>query len=300
MNTYICRYCRQPSDPGSPTCPLCGAPVDIRSVVSDSGWVEQPPIRDMARLQLGQSHCQIAGTTVPAAEFTLAPEDWIYFSHHVLLWTEPQTRLTNMPMKGAWNRKMAGLPLIMVEARGPGHLALSDNHAGEIVALPMQHGQQIWVREHRFLVATGNVKYDWYPSDVWYETGQDSDDREMHYPIGRYGDVFGAQAAPGLLLLHAPGNVFIRDLRPGRDHADPAELPAVPGRDGADGAAPGVSAEPGLVLLAQLVELPQHLGQAVGTRPGRGAVGLRAARGHRGHPPPLVRYDPPLVTVSDW
>src|SRR4029077_6638598 len=88
MNTYVCRYCRQPSDPNSPTCPMCGAPVDIRSVVSDSGWVEQPPIRDMARLQLGQSHCQIAGTTVPAAEFTLAPEDWIYFSHHVLLWTE--------------------------------------------------------------------------------------------------------------------------------------------------------------------------------------------------------------------
>ena len=56
MNTYICRYCRQPSDPGSPTCPMCGAPVDIRSVVSDSGWVEQPPIRDMARLQFGQSH----------------------------------------------------------------------------------------------------------------------------------------------------------------------------------------------------------------------------------------------------
>jgi len=102
-----------------------------------------------------------------------------------------------------------------VEARGPGHLALSDNHAGEIVALPMQHGQQIWVREHRFLCATGNIKYDWYPADVWYETGQDSDDREMHYPMGQYGDVFGAQGAPGLLLLHAPGNTFIRDLRQG-------------------------------------------------------------------------------------
>ena len=37
----------------------------------------------------------------------------------------------------------------------------------------------------------------------------------MHYPMGQYGDVFGAQAAPGLLLLHAPGNVFIRDLRQG-------------------------------------------------------------------------------------
>jgi uncharacterized protein (AIM24 family) len=216
MNTYICRYCRQPSDPNSPTCPLCGAPVDIRSSVSDSGWVEQPAIKDMARLQFGQSHVQIAGTTVPVAEFSLAQNDWVYFSHHVLLWTEPQTRLTNMPMRGQWNRMMAGMPLVMLEGRGPGHLALSDNHAGEVVALPMQHGQQIWVREHRFLTATGNIKYDWYPSGIWYETGQDSDDREMHYPMGQFGDVFGAQEGPGLLLLHAPGNVFIRDLQPGQ------------------------------------------------------------------------------------
>ena len=211
MNTYICRYCRQPSDPGSPTCPMCGAPVDIRSVVSDSGWVEQPPIRDMTRLQFGQSHCQIAGTTVPVAEFNLAPDDWIYFSHHVLLWTEPQTRLANMPMRGGWNRKMAGLPLVMVEGRGPGHLALSDNHAGEIVALPMQHGQQIWVREHRFLCATGNVKYDWYQSDVWYETGQDSDDREMHYPMGQYGDVLERTLRPGEKILVEPGGFLYKD-----------------------------------------------------------------------------------------
>ena len=108
MNTYICRYCRQPSDPNSPTCPLCGAPVDIRSSVSDSGWVEQPPIKDMARLQFGQSHVQIAGTTVPVAEFNLAPEDWIYFSHHVLLWTEPQTRLTNMPMRAGGTARWPG------------------------------------------------------------------------------------------------------------------------------------------------------------------------------------------------
>jgi len=134
MNTYICRYCRQPSDPNSPTCPLCGAPVDIRSSVSESGWVQQPAIKDMARLQFGQSHLQIAGTTVPVAEFNLAPNDWIYFSHHVLLWTDPATRLTNMPMRGAWNRMMAGMPLVMVEGRGPGHLALSDNHAGEDLA----------------------------------------------------------------------------------------------------------------------------------------------------------------------
>ena len=61
MNTYICRYCRQPSDPNSPICPMCGAPVDIRSSVSDSGWVEQPrdqghgttPVRPVPRPDRG-------------------------------------------------------------------------------------------------------------------------------------------------------------------------------------------------------------------------------------------------------
>jgi uncharacterized protein (AIM24 family) len=214
MNEYVCRYCRQPSDPNSATCPLCGAPVDIQSVVTDSGWVEQPAIRDMARLQFGQSHCQIEGTTVPVADFTLAPQDMVYFSHHTLLWTDPATRLGTMSMRGGWKRMMAGLPLIMLEGHGPGHLALSDNHAGEVIALPLQHGQQMWVREHRFLCATGNVRYDWDRTNIWYVTGS-GDDQETHYPMGQYGDIFTAADRPGLLLLHSPGNTFIRDLGPG-------------------------------------------------------------------------------------
>jgi uncharacterized protein (AIM24 family) len=222
MNAYICRYCRQPSDPAQPTCPLCGAPVDVRDHVSETGWTAQPPIRDMARLQFGQSHLQIAGTTVPVAEFNLAQQDWIYFSHHTLLWTDTQARLGNMPMRGGWKRVMAGLPLIMMEARGPGHVALSDNHAGEVVALPLQHGQQMWVREHRFLCATGTIAYDWTSNDVWYTTGQDRNDQETHYPMGQFGDIFTARTGPdantgpGLLLLHARGNTFIRDLQPGQ------------------------------------------------------------------------------------
>ncbi len=212
MNTYVCRYCRQPSDPSAPTCPLCGAPVDIRDSVSDSGWVKQPPIRDMARLQFGQSHCQIAGTMVPSAEFNLAAGEMVYFSHHVLLWTDPETRLQNMSMRGGWKRMMAGLPLIMAEAHGPGHVALSDNHAGEVIGLPLQHGQSIWVREHRFLCATGNIRYDFQQTGVWYVTGT-GDEQETHYPMGQFGDVFTATDQPGLLLLHAPGNTFIRDLK---------------------------------------------------------------------------------------
>jgi uncharacterized protein (AIM24 family) len=91
---------------------------------------------------------------------------------------------------------------------------MTDNHAGEVVALPLQHNQQVWVREHRFLAATGAVRYDWQPNDVWFETGDDQNDREVHYPMGQFGDIFGAHDGPGLLLLHSPGNTFIRDLRP--------------------------------------------------------------------------------------
>ena len=46
MATYTCRYCRQASEGASTTCPHCGAPVDVRARVSDSGWEEQPAIPD--------------------------------------------------------------------------------------------------------------------------------------------------------------------------------------------------------------------------------------------------------------
>jgi hypothetical protein len=36
--------------------------------------------------------------------------------------TRSRTWTANMPMRGAWNRMMAGMPLVTVEDRGPGHL----------------------------------------------------------------------------------------------------------------------------------------------------------------------------------
>jgi uncharacterized protein (AIM24 family) len=210
---YVCRFCRQASDPSSSACSLCGAPVDVRAVVTRSGWEEQPAIKDMARIRLGQSSCQIEGTYVPTADFKLAGDDWIYFSHHTLLWSEPTAQLQAMSMAGGWQRVRAGLPLVMLQAHGPGHLALSEDAPGEIIAIPLQPGQAMWVKEHRFLVATGNVGYTWQPSGIWFVTGV-GDDQETHYPLGLYADTFQAEAGPGLLLLHAPGNTFIRDLGP--------------------------------------------------------------------------------------
>jgi len=210
----VCRYCRMAHPATGPSCPTCGAALDIRQVVTRSGWLEQPPIKDMARIQFGQSRVQIEGTYVPVADFALTGQEWIYFSHHSLLWSDPSVRLTNTSLAGGWNRMLAGLPLIMLEARGPGHLALSGDRSGDMVALPLMPGQQVWTREHRFLTATGNVRYTWQPTGIWYNTGT-GDDRETHYPLGQFGDIFVAQQVPGLLLLHSPGNTFLRDLAPG-------------------------------------------------------------------------------------
>ena len=209
---YVCPYCRLNSDQSSPACPNCGAPVDVREARDDEGWVEQPPIRDMARIRFGRSQCQIAGTYVPVAEMSLAPGEQVYFSHHVLLWTEPSTQLAARPMAKGWDRRYAGMPLIMMEASGPGRIGFSDNDAGEIIAVPLEAGRSIDVVEHHFLVATTAVTYDWFNPGIWWDLGTGSD-REYFHPLGRYMDRFTAQQQRGLLLLHARGNTFIRDLR---------------------------------------------------------------------------------------
>lgn len=213
-SSYTCPYCRLPSDTSGTSCPHCGAPVDIRAKVSSSGWERQPPIEDLARIQFGQSSCQVSGTYVPVAEMRLAAGQSVYFSHQMLLWADTQVQLAAQPMRGAWNRAMAGMPLVMMEATGPGNVAFSDNHAGETIAVPLMPGRTIDVREHRFLVATQNVTYEWFQSGIWYRT-RNGDETETHYPAGMYLDRFSAQAQPGLLLLHSPGNVFVRDLAAG-------------------------------------------------------------------------------------
>ena len=144
---YTCRWCRTPSQAaGLVSCPTCGAPVDVRDMVSRSGWYELPAVPDMARIQFGRSYCQIEGTYVPVADMSLAAEDMIYFAHHVLLWKDPQVIITTMSLKGAWKRLLSGMPLVMTQAQGPGHIAFSRDAPGEMIALPLQPGQAVDVR----------------------------------------------------------------------------------------------------------------------------------------------------------
>ena len=209
--TYTCSWCGLTTGGADLSCPACGAAVDVRSVVSKSGWTALPGRRDMAKLQFGSSYCQVEGTYVPVADMNLAAGDSVYFTHHVLLWKDPQVAVTAMGLKGAWKRMLAGMPLIMTQAAGPGHIAFSRDLPGELISLPLQPGQTVDVREHLFMVATSAVTYDWFKSNIWFTT-KSGDETETHYPLGMYLDRFAAPVAPGLLLLHAGGNVFVRRL----------------------------------------------------------------------------------------
>jgi uncharacterized protein (AIM24 family) len=195
------------------SCPSCGASVDVRTITTQSGWVKAPGRRDMARIQFGKSVCQIEGVYVPVADMNLSAEDSVYFAHHVLLWQDPQVHVSALSLKGAWKRVMAGMPVIMTQAKGPGHIAFSRDAAGEMVALPIQPGHAVDVREHLMVVATSAVVYDWFQTGVWFTTGT-GDEKETHYPLGMYMDRFSAAQVPGLLILHASGNLFVRQLAP--------------------------------------------------------------------------------------
>src|SRR5215472_18300287 len=91
-----CRWCRSQNLPDARSCATCGAPLDVRDVVSDSGWREAPRLRDMTEIHFGQSTCQVEGEIVPVAEISLAQGDWVYFEHHVMLWKDDSVAMSVM------------------------------------------------------------------------------------------------------------------------------------------------------------------------------------------------------------
>jgi uncharacterized protein (AIM24 family) len=243
-STYTCPYCRQSSTGDVTSCPTCGAPVDIQLRTTASGWTELPSIADMARIQFGHSRCQVEGRLVPVAEMSLAAGDGVYFTHDVLLWQEPAVQVTAMALSRPWTRQRSGLSLMMLQAAGPGRIAFSHDSPGELIALPLQRGGIVDVREHTLLVATSGVGYDWVESGIWFvaageqkgdsaagtsllkmgldmagmadggDGGRDNQAR-WHYPVGQYVDRFHAGDQPGLVLVQASGNAYVRDLAEG-------------------------------------------------------------------------------------
>src|SRR5438128_1449581 len=108
-----CAWCRSQNQPDARSCATCGAPLDVKNLVSDSGWREAPRLRDMTEIHFGASTCQVEGEIVPVAEINLGAGDAVYFEHHVMLWKDEHTPMSVMPLQGGVKRAFAGMPFIV-------------------------------------------------------------------------------------------------------------------------------------------------------------------------------------------
>src|SRR5580698_3414386 len=108
-----CQWCQGMNQPTALTCQACGAPLDIRNLVSESGWREAPRLKDMTEIHFSASTCQVEGEIVPVAEIHLGPNDSVFFEHHIMLWKDANVPLTVLSMPGGLKRAFAGMPFII-------------------------------------------------------------------------------------------------------------------------------------------------------------------------------------------
>ncbi|MGI8493158.1 MAG: AIM24 family protein [Acidimicrobiales bacterium] len=206
MERIECQWCRAQNPPEAKTCSTCGAPLDVRNLVSDSGWREAPRLRDMTEFHFSNSTCQVEGELVPVAEINLAEGDSVFFEHHVLLWKDESTPLSAMPTGGGMKRMLGGMPFVISVAHGPGRVAFSRDASGEVVVLPLHPSMELDVREHAFLVGSHSITYSFVRIKGM---------TNVLHGEGMYMDRFVTSGEAGILLLHGYGNVFERVLGPG-------------------------------------------------------------------------------------
>lgn len=148
----------------------------------------------------------IEGELVPALTVELSGMP-IYFEHHVLLWKDPMLQIGLKSLKGAFKRVLAGMPVFMTEARGPGRIAFSRDGAGHVFPLHLEAGQGVDVREHQFLAATDNIDFTF----TWNKGAANM----LFGGTGIFIDTFRCVGGQGVLWLHGYGNVFDIYLQPG-------------------------------------------------------------------------------------
>ncbi len=207
VERIVCQWCQGQNEKAATSCRFCGAPLDVRNLVSESGWREAPRLRDMTEIHFGASTCQVEGEIVPVAEIALGSGDSVYFEHHVMLWKDEGLPLTTLQLPGGFKRVLAGMPFIISLAAGPGRIAFSRDASGELVVLPLHPGIELDVREHAFLLASHTIGYSFVRIKGLYNI--------LFGGQGMFMDRFVTSSAPGLLILHGYGNVFERVLKPG-------------------------------------------------------------------------------------
>jgi uncharacterized protein (AIM24 family) len=206
IQRIVCDWCGGQNQPGATSCAACGAPLNIKNLVSDSGWREAPRLRDMSEVKFGGSTCQVEGEIVPVAEITLGGGDGVFFEHHVMLWKDVSVQMGVLPLQGGIKRALAGMPFVVSVASGQGRIAFSRDANGELVVMPLHPGMELDVREHAFLLCSHSVDYSY--------TRIQGLRAILFGGQGMFMDRFVAKSA-GLLILHGYGNVFERRLAAG-------------------------------------------------------------------------------------
>ena len=147
------------------------------------------------------------GELVPMLTVDLDGVSTVFFEHHVLLWKEPSVDISVRAMKGALKRMMAGMQIFVTEATGVGQIAFSRDGPGHIVPIHLAQGEEIHVREHQFLAATGNIDYTFERVRGFSNL--------LFGGTGFFIDKFHGHEGDGVLWLHGYGNVFERVLDDG-------------------------------------------------------------------------------------
>jgi len=148
----------------------------------------------------------IEGELVPVLQIELHSIP-IYFEHHILLWKDPKVEIEIKPLQGAFKRMIAGMPIFMTQARGPGRIAFSRDGAGHVLPIHLDPHQSLDVREHQFLAATDNVDYTF--------TRVKGVANMLLGGTGFFIDTFTCRHHEGVVWLHGYGNVFETQLGPG-------------------------------------------------------------------------------------
>ncbi|MBS2031244.1 MAG: AIM24 family protein [Deltaproteobacteria bacterium] len=198
-------------DHGSAFCVSCGFRLAAAPAARTAapGYVEpheqEPEAGKVFRA--GDVTVKIEGELVPVVDVILGGRDNVYFEHHTLLWKQPQVNIVTRSLKGAVKRFFAGLQIFVTETQGSGNIAFSRDAPGQIVPILLRAGEEVHVREHQFLLASGHVDYDYFRVKGVANI--------LFGGTGFFIDSFKVQGGEGLLLLHGYGNVFTKELRAG-------------------------------------------------------------------------------------
>jgi len=234
----ICPRCQSQVADGVKFCGTCGSPMPIGATpppppagqpsqygapqggyippnqyeeYSNSVFGNQVPKAELHNpkgpLRVADMTISIDGELVPVVDIMLGNQLSIYFEHHILLWKHPGVQIGFKSLRGLAKRFFAGLQIFITEAQGPGNISFSRDSVGQIVALRLQPGQMVEVREHQFLVATSNIDYGF--------TFVQGAANILFSRTGLFVDQFTCRGGEGMLLLHGYGNVFEKTLAPG-------------------------------------------------------------------------------------